>query len=204
MGRHRKDFDDHAETDILATVVEENEDMRLAEEAIAMRWPSTESGPFSLKSHDYQPMHTAAVTAPIKRSAPRTAGKAPPVKKGVTAPLRTFDDDGAVRKEVEAKLARPAKLAATHEQRAAQERSGKPRPAWVWVGLGVLLVLVGLALAVWITSVNAGVCKAEPDTNPATTPPLPPLPTYIVNGDGSRMDCTPNYQYCWPEHMGLS
>lgn len=32
------------------------------------------------------------------------------------------------------------------------------------------------------------------------TPVLPPpLPTYIVNGDGGRMNCTPGYEYCWPQ-----
>lgn len=35
-----------------------------------------------------------------------------------------------------------------------------------------------------------------PDPGLPTIPP--PLPTQIVNGDGSRMNCTPTYSYCWP------
>ena len=40
---------------------------------------------------------------------------------------------------------------------------------------------------------------------PATAPPtpvIPPSPGYITNGDGSRMMCTPDYSYCWPDPTG--
>jgi len=38
------------------------------------------------------------------------------------------------------------------------------------------------------------------DYNAPPTPVLPPpLPTYIVEGDGGRWNCTPNYEFCWPE-----
>lgn len=32
---------------------------------------------------------------------------------------------------------------------------------------------------------------------PATPVLPPPLPTYVINGDGGRIDCVPNYQTCW-------
>lgn len=31
----------------------------------------------------------------------------------------------------------------------------------------------------------------------ATPVPPPPQPIQIVNPDGTRMTCTPNYEYCW-------
>jgi hypothetical protein len=40
---------------------------------------------------------------------------------------------------------------------------------------------------------------AEP--NPEPSFPLPP--TYITQGDGSRMQCTPNGYSCWPDSSGL-
>lgn len=33
----------------------------------------------------------------------------------------------------------------------------------------------------------------------ATTPSPPPLPTYVIQGDGTRIDCTSNYEFCWKE-----
>lgn len=41
--------------------------------------------------------------------------------------------------------------------------------------------------------------KLSPSTPGLPTPP-PPLPTQVTNGDGTRYNCTPNYQYCWPAH----
>ena len=45
--------------------------------------------------------------------------------------------------------------------------------------------------------------------SPAQPEPTPPgggytdlLPTYIVSGDGTRMQCTPTYNYCWPDTSG--
>lgn len=38
-----------------------------------------------------------------------------------------------------------------------------------------------------------------PPIDPGTPTPPPPLPTQVVNGDGTRLNCTPNYTYCWPE-----
>lgn len=35
------------------------------------------------------------------------------------------------------------------------------------------------------------------DDHGLPTPP-PPLPGQIVNGDGTRMNCTPTMNYCWP------
>lgn len=38
--------------------------------------------------------------------------------------------------------------------------------------------------------------------SPATAPPtpeIPPMPTYISGGDGSRVICTPTGSYCWPD-----
>ncbi len=72
-----------------------------------------------------------------------------------------------------------------------------PAPAWerrVKLGCAVALMAAFMFLFAAMVELKA---NASPDTNPATTPPLPPLPTQILNGDGSRMNCTPNLNYCW-------
>lgn len=38
---------------------------------------------------------------------------------------------------------------------------------------------------------------------PYPDPPAPPYPTYIVNGDGTRMACAPGGYACWPDDTGL-
>ncbi len=38
---------------------------------------------------------------------------------------------------------------------------------------------------------------APQDDSGLPTPP-PQLPQQVVNGNGTRMDCTPNYTQCWP------
>jgi len=41
-----------------------------------------------------------------------------------------------------------------------------------------------------------------PDPTPSyPTPTL--LPNYVTNGDGSRMQCTPNLSQCWRDTTGL-
>lgn len=47
----------------------------------------------------------------------------------------------------------------------------------------------------------------------ALSPPIQPdpspnygdilLPSYVVNGDGTRMQCSPTANYCWPDTSGL-
>ncbi|QDH91862.1 hypothetical protein SEA_PHRAPPUCCINO_187 [Mycobacterium phage Phrappuccino] len=50
-----------------------------------------------------------------------------------------------------------------------------------------------------MTALLAVLIALSPDNTAPPTPEIPPpLPTYIVNGDGSRMNCTPTYSYCWP------
>lgn len=37
-----------------------------------------------------------------------------------------------------------------------------------------------------------------PGYNAPATPVLPPpLPTYVIEGGGTRIDCTANYENCW-------
>jgi hypothetical protein len=38
-----------------------------------------------------------------------------------------------------------------------------------------------------------------PGCAPSTPEIPPPLPTYVTGPDGGRFNCTPNYQFCWPE-----
>lgn len=38
-----------------------------------------------------------------------------------------------------------------------------------------------------------------PNIDPGLPTPPPPLPTYVIDGNGERLDCTPNYQTCWTE-----
>jgi hypothetical protein len=40
--------------------------------------------------------------------------------------------------------------------------------------------------------------------SPEPTPPGPVLPpSMVVNGDGTRMQCTPGGYSCWPDTSGL-
>jgi hypothetical protein len=72
--------------------------------------------------------------------------------------------------------------------------------------LRVASILAIAAMAVWGGSVESeadpgcqtnsfGSCSQDPRAGLPTIPPA--LPTYIVNGDGSRMNCTPTMSYCW-------
>lgn len=38
-----------------------------------------------------------------------------------------------------------------------------------------------------------------PSGDPGLPTIPPPLPTYVIQNDGTRLDCTPNYTYCWKE-----
>lgn len=49
-----------------------------------------------------------------------------------------------------------------------------------------------------ITLIMAGFLMLPPIDPGLPTPP-PPLPTYVTRGDGTRIDCTPNYTQCWDE-----
>lgn len=44
-------------------------------------------------------------------------------------------------------------------------------------------------------------------SNPYTPDPAYPtpslIPNYVTNGDGTRMQCTPNLNQCWPDTTGL-
>jgi hypothetical protein len=40
-----------------------------------------------------------------------------------------------------------------------------------------------------------------PDPPPYPQPVL--IPTYVTNGDGTRMSCTPGTTYCWQDTTGL-
>lgn len=42
----------------------------------------------------------------------------------------------------------------------------------------------------------------SPGNTAPPTPEIPPMPTYISNGDGSRLICTPTASYCWPDPTG--
>ena len=48
-----------------------------------------------------------------------------------------------------------------------------------------------------ITTLIATAWMMLPPIDPGLPTPPPPLPTYIVQGDGSRVTCTPNYEQCW-------
>ena len=52
-------------------------------------------------------------------------------------------------------------------------------------------MLVEMLIASWLTVNEPG------DPGQPTKPPT--LPTYVVRGDGTRVDCTPNFQHCWSE-----
>lgn len=44
----------------------------------------------------------------------------------------------------------------------------------------------------------------NPDPNIPTVPnPGVLLPNYTINGDGTRMQCTPNLNQCWRDTTGL-
>lgn len=45
--------------------------------------------------------------------------------------------------------------------------------------------------------VAALITLAPQDDSGLPTPP-PSLPTQVVNGDGTRMSCTPDGTFCWP------
>src|SRR5262245_26378665 len=53
MAKHRKSFDDNAETHVLAEIVEESTGGDKGESS-----PVNSSGPFSLRSHDYTPLYS--------------------------------------------------------------------------------------------------------------------------------------------------
>lgn len=40
-----------------------------------------------------------------------------------------------------------------------------------------------------------------PDPNPYGDVSL--LPTYVTRGDGTRLQCSPTADYCWPDTTGL-
>lgn len=42
-----------------------------------------------------------------------------------------------------------------------------------------------------------GMCGSYVGPGMVVPAPLPPQPTYILNGDGSRMTCAPSYSSCW-------
>ena len=56
-----------------------------------------------------------------------------------------------------------------------------------------MLTAIALAATVWLSP--------APDPNPYGDTDL--LPTYVTNGDGSRMQCSPTANYCWPDNTGL-
>jgi hypothetical protein len=43
---------------------------------------------------------------------------------------------------------------------------------------------------------------APADDSPAP-PPVPPMPMWVTNPDGTRMQCTPGGYSCWPDTSGL-
>lgn len=51
--------------------------------------------------------------------------------------------------------------------------------------------MITMIVAAWL------VVTPPPDPGLPTTPPA--LPTYVVRGDGTRIDCTPNYTQCWDD-----
>jgi len=79
---------------------------------------------------------------------------------------------------------------------------------WVKILAGLILLAVVVGVAAYFGAKAAadpgcgidapGVC-APYTPGMATPAPSPPLPTYIVNADGSRMTCTPNFQFCWKD-----
>ena len=69
------------------------------------------------------------------------------------------------------------------------------RPLIVF-GLFIATVFVSFIVTILIIVDTAGSASATPTTPGLPTIP-PPLPTQVTNGDGTRLNCTPNYQYCW-------
>jgi hypothetical protein len=63
-----------------------------------------------------------------------------------------------------------------------------------------LALFIAAIMVAWAIMVGFYVAKADPYDGPgmATPAPQPALPTYVTNGDGSRMDCAPNFTVCWP------
>ena len=50
-----------------------------------------------------------------------------------------------------------------------------------------------------VTALIATLIALSPQSpDPGLPTPPPQLPTQIVNGDGTRMNCTPGYTQCWP------
>lgn len=49
-----------------------------------------------------------------------------------------------------------------------------------------------------ITLIMAGFLLLPPIDPGLPTPP-PPMPTYVTRGDGTRIDCTPDYTQCWDD-----
>lgn len=38
-----------------------------------------------------------------------------------------------------------------------------------------------------------------PPVDPGLPTPPPPLPTYVVDGDGTRLNCNPPQRVCWQD-----
>ena len=61
------------------------------------------------------------------------------------------------------------------------------------------MIAVLLATALWLAPTDT---PAYPDPNPGGGY-TDLLPNFATNGDGSRMQCTPTFNYCWPDTSGL-
>lgn len=42
-----------------------------------------------------------------------------------------------------------------------------------------------------------------PLDDPPAPPTVPPMPMWVTNPDGTRMQCTPGGYSCWPDTSGL-
>lgn len=63
--------------------------------------------------------------------------------------------------------------------------------------LAILLLVTGFLVCAYVLAGHATGDPGYQDDSGLPTPP-PPLPQQIVNGDGTRMNCTPTLSYCWP------
>lgn len=75
---------------------------------------------------------------------------------------------------------------------------GMKRKIVTWTVFALALFVIGVALGInYVVYVNSATSSPTTPGLP-TTPPA--LPSQITNGDGTRLNCTPNYQFCWPAH----
>lgn len=67
---------------------------------------------------------------------------------------------------------------------------------WQTFGQALLFICGVAAAATLVVWALLTAPDAKGDSTLLPTPP-PPLPTYIVKDDGTRLSCGPNWRWCW-------